>query len=64
MPGVYVALSSEVWPEFQEYERASTTLISAYVGPMLADYVAAPAPGTARGRGRMQLADHAIQRRA
>ncbi|MGO9056716.1 MAG: hydantoinase/oxoprolinase N-terminal domain-containing protein, partial [Candidatus Binataceae bacterium] len=22
MPGVYVALSSEVWPEFQEYERA------------------------------------------
>jgi N-methylhydantoinase A len=39
MPGVYVALSSEVWPEFQEYERASTTLISAYVGPMLADYL-------------------------
>ncbi len=39
MPGVYVALSSEVWPEFQEYERASTTLISAYVGPMMADYL-------------------------
>jgi N-methylhydantoinase A len=39
MPGTYVALSSEVWPEFQEYERASTTLISAYVGPMLADYL-------------------------
>jgi N-methylhydantoinase A len=39
MPGVYVALSSEVWPEFQEYERASTTLISAYVGPLLADYL-------------------------
>jgi N-methylhydantoinase A len=39
MPDVYIALSSEVWPEFQEYERASTTLISAYVGPMLADYL-------------------------
>ena len=39
MPGVYIALSSEVWPEFQEYERASTTLISAYVGPMLAEYL-------------------------
>src|SRR5262249_9808642 len=39
MPGVYIALSAEVWPEFQEYERASTTLISAYVGPMLADYL-------------------------
>src|SRR5580704_18081961 len=24
MPGIYVALSSEVWPEFQEYERAAT----------------------------------------
>jgi N-methylhydantoinase A len=39
MPGVYVALSSEVWPEFQEYERAATTVISAYVGPMMSAYV-------------------------
>jgi N-methylhydantoinase A len=39
IPGAYIALSSEVWPEFGEYERASTTLISAYVGPMLADYL-------------------------
>jgi N-methylhydantoinase A len=39
MPGIYVALSSEVWPEFQEYERAATTLISAYVGPMMSAYV-------------------------
>ncbi len=39
MPGVYVALSSEVWPEFQEYERAATTVVSAYVGPMMSAYV-------------------------
>jgi N-methylhydantoinase A len=39
MPGTYVALSSEVWPEFQEYERAATTLLSAYVGPMMSAYV-------------------------
>ncbi len=39
MPGIYVALSSEVWPEFQEYERAATTLLSAYVGPMMSAYV-------------------------
>ena len=25
MPQIYVALSSEIWPEFQEYERAATT---------------------------------------
>ena len=39
LPGVYVALSSEVWPEFREYERASTTVMSAYVGPTISSYV-------------------------
>src|SRR5262249_43721339 len=39
MPGTYVALSSEVWPEYQEYDRASTTVLSAYIGPTLARYV-------------------------
>ena len=39
LPGVYVALSSDVWPEYREFERASTTVVSAYVGPMVADYV-------------------------
>ncbi len=39
LPDAYIALSTEVWPEFQEYERASTTVISAYVGPMMSDYL-------------------------
>jgi N-methylhydantoinase A len=39
MSEAYVALSSEVWPEFQEYERAATTVLSAYVGPMMSAYV-------------------------
>ena len=38
-PGIHVALSSEVWPEYQEYERATTTVLSAYIGPTLATYV-------------------------
>ena len=33
---VYAAPSSEIWPEIFEYERASTTVASAYVGPVLA----------------------------
>jgi N-methylhydantoinase A len=41
MPGVYVALSSEIWPEFREFERASTTVMSAYVGPTISGYVEA-----------------------
>jgi N-methylhydantoinase A len=40
LPNVHVALSSEVWPEYREFERASTTVASAYVGPMVGDYVA------------------------
>ena len=39
LPQAYVALSSEVWPEFREYERASTTVVSAYVGPTISRYV-------------------------
>ncbi len=39
LPNVYVALSSEIWPEFREFERASTTVMSAYVGPTISGYV-------------------------
>jgi N-methylhydantoinase A len=38
MPEVYIAMSSDIWPEYQEYERASTAVLSAYVGPTLAAY--------------------------
>lgn len=34
-----VALSSEVLPEFREYERASTTVMEAYVRPVMARYI-------------------------
>lgn len=37
--GFFVSLSSEVLPEFREYERASTTTVNAYVSPRLADYL-------------------------
>ena len=40
MPDVFVALSSEVLPEFREYERLSTTVINAYAGPRMARYLA------------------------
>ena len=34
-----VVLSSEILPEYREYERASTTVISAYLGPIVQNYV-------------------------
>jgi N-methylhydantoinase A len=38
-PDKFVALSSDVWPEFRELPRANTTVVSAYVGPTVRLYV-------------------------
>ncbi|MBV9015602.1 MAG: hydantoinase/oxoprolinase family protein [Alphaproteobacteria bacterium] len=40
MPEAFIALSSEVLPEFREYERLSTTVINAYAVPRMAGYLA------------------------
>jgi len=40
MPGVEVSLSSEVVPQIREYYRLSTTVINAYLQPILARYIA------------------------
>ena len=39
LPDVHVSLSSEVLPEFREYERFSTTAADAYLAPKLAAYL-------------------------
>ena len=38
-PGLPVSISSEVLPEIKEYERTSSTVINAYVTPIVASYV-------------------------
>ena len=38
--GVALSLSSEVVPEFREFERASTTLVNAYLLPVVSRYLA------------------------
>jgi N-methylhydantoinase A len=40
MPGAYLSLSHEVLPEMLEFERTSTTVVNAYVGPLIARYLA------------------------
>ncbi len=37
--GFYVSVSSEVLPEFREYERTSTVVLNAYVGPLIDHYL-------------------------
>ena len=39
MPDVYVCLSSEVLPQIKEYQRVSTTVVNAYVGPLIRGYL-------------------------
>ena len=39
LPGVRISASSEVLPEYREYERTATTVINAYVQPVIARYV-------------------------
>ena len=48
LPDAYVSLSSEVLPQIKEYERFGTTVVNAYVGPVLAGYL---------GRLEMRLGD-------
>jgi len=40
LPDVHVSASCEVLPQFREYERASTTVIDAYLSPLLGRYIA------------------------
>lgn len=38
-PDIAISLSSEVQPEFREYERLSTTVLNAYLQPVLGEYL-------------------------
>ena len=46
-PEAFLSVSSEVLPQYREYERFSTVCLNAYVGPKVSGYVRRP-----RGRAR------------
>ena len=50
LPDVHVSASHEVLPAFREYERFSTTLIDAYLSPLLGRYLGS-LTGACRERG-------------
>jgi N-methylhydantoinase A len=39
MPDAYLSLSHEILREYREYERMSTTVVNAYIGPTVGGYV-------------------------
>src|SRR2546426_3639279 len=57
LPHAYVSLSSEVLPQIKEHERIWTTVVNAYVGPVLSRYLASLAGklATAGYRGEVLI---------
>ena len=39
IPGLYCVASCDVLPEFREFERTSTTVLEAYLGPLVVGYI-------------------------
>jgi N-methylhydantoinase A/oxoprolinase/acetone carboxylase beta subunit len=39
LAGIYLCTSHEISPEIREYERGSTTVVNAYVGPLMDSYL-------------------------
>jgi N-methylhydantoinase A len=50
LPGVHVSASHEVLPRFREYERCSTTVIDAYLSPLLGRYLSRLGEATAAAK--------------
>ncbi len=53
-PDVFFTASSDVCPEFREFERTSTTVVNAYIGPSVGRYIRAIA-AEARAMGVQDL---------
>ncbi|HJW89665.1 MAG TPA: hydantoinase/oxoprolinase family protein [Anaerolineales bacterium] len=51
--GYFVSVSSEILPEYREYERASTTAVNAYVSPGLDHYLARLETASLPGAGEI-----------
>jgi N-methylhydantoinase A len=49
MPGIAISVSSEILPEYREFERFSTTALNAYVGPKVSQYLDLLASGLTEG---------------
>lgn len=39
LPDAYLSVSSEILPEIREYERTSTVVLNAYIGPIVSRYI-------------------------
>ena len=63
LPGAYLSLSHEILREYREFERMSTTVVNAYIGPKVGGYVQKPEIEPRRDRLPRRPVDHALERR-
>lgn len=49
-PDLHISLSSDILPEYREYERTATTVINAYVAPLMSRYLSRLQTGLAPRR--------------
>jgi len=63
LPEAYVSLSHEILREYREFERTSTTVVNAYIGPKVGGYVRSLKASLAQIGFRGQSDDHAVERR-
>ncbi len=59
-PRPFISISSQVLPEFREYERSSTVVVNAYVGPIMARYLSNLEQALGRGLRIMQSSGGSI----
>ncbi len=53
--GTFISCSSDILPEIREYERTSTTVVNAYLGPVVRGYLESLVEGLARAGLRASL---------
>ena len=56
----FISISSQVIPEFREYERTSTVVVNSYVGPVMARYLGELEQALGRGLRIMQSSGGSI----
>ena len=55
LPGVFVSPSHEVVPEYREFERLTTTVLNAFIGPLLDRYLEVLEKALRRGNDEAKL---------
>ena len=63
LPGVPLSISHEVMPKAPEYERTSTTVVNAYIGPRVSGYLDRLSERLSAAGYPARAAGHAVERR-